>query len=103
MDGRYIPADMLYGEVLKEYSKDKNGAIGLGWYCTNIDTPDLAGYHAGSNGRPRAFLAIKPHKKDAVALTGLNRSEKNPHDFAALTIDLMALVEARQSRSNESE
>jgi len=95
MDGQYIPTDMLNDEVLKQYAKDQHGPIGLGWYCTNLGTPDLAGYHAGSNGRPRAFLAIKPHRKNAVALTGLNRSEKNTHDCGKLTIDLMAIIEER--------
>lgn len=95
MDGRYISTDMLYQEVLKQYAEDRHGTIGLGWYCTGAGTLDVAGYHAGSNGRPRAFLAIKPHKKNAVALTGLNRSEKGAHDFGELTIDLMAMIENR--------
>ena len=72
MDGRYIPNEVLHEQVLKQYAKDQYGAIGLGWYCMNLDTPEVAGYHAGSNGRPRAFLA----RKNAVALTGLNRSQK---------------------------
>jgi CubicO group peptidase (beta-lactamase class C family) len=93
MDGQYISTDMLCNEVLKQYAKDQYGTIGLGWYCTNLDTPDLAGYHAGSNGRPRAFLAIKPQSKNAIALTGLNRSKKNAQEFGALTIDLMAIIE----------
>jgi len=95
MDGKYISTDMLCNQVLKEYAKDRYGAIGLGWYCTNLDSPDLAGYHAGSNGRPRAFLAIKPHNKNAIALTGLNRSKKNAQEFGELTIDLMAIIENR--------
>jgi CubicO group peptidase (beta-lactamase class C family) len=95
MDGRYISTDMLHQEVLKPYTEDRHGTIGLGWYCTEAGTLDVAGYHAGSNGRPRAFLAIKPHKKHAVALTGLNRSEKGAHDFGQLTIDLMAMIENR--------
>lgn len=95
MDGQYISTDMLYQEVLKQYAEDRHGAIGLGWYCTGVGTLNVAGYHAGSNGRPRAFLAIKPHKKNAVALTGLNRSEKGAHDFGELTIDLMAMIENR--------
>jgi len=97
MEGRYISTEMLYEEVLQQYAKDRHGSIGLGWYCTRIGTSDVAGYHAGSNGRPRAFLAIKPGKKNAVALTGLNHSEKGAHDFADLTIDLMAMIEDRYS------
>jgi CubicO group peptidase (beta-lactamase class C family) len=95
MDGEYISTQMLREEVLKQYAEDRHGPIGLGWYCRGFDTSDLAGYHAGSNGRPRAFLAIKPGKKNGVALTGLNRSEKGAHDFGSLTIDLMAIIEER--------
>jgi CubicO group peptidase (beta-lactamase class C family) len=95
MEGRYISIEMLRTVVLKRYSEDRHGLIGLGWYCTGLGTSDLAGYHAGSNGRPRAFLAIKPNKKNTVALMGLNRSEKGAHDFAKLTIDLMAMIEDR--------
>jgi CubicO group peptidase (beta-lactamase class C family) len=95
MDGQYVSTDMLCNDVLKQYAKDQYGAIGLGWYCTNLDAPDVAGYHAGSNGRPRAFLAIKPHNKNAIALTGLNRSKKNRQEFGELAIDLMAIIENR--------
>ena len=97
MEDKYIDNEILCNEMLKEYAKDRFGSIGLGWYCTNLDSSDLAGYHAGSNGRPRAFLAIKPYKKNAVALTGLNRSEKNPQVFGELTIDLMAIIENRST------
>jgi CubicO group peptidase (beta-lactamase class C family) len=97
MEGKYFDNDILCNQVLKEYSKNRFGSIGLGWYCTNLDSEDLAGYHAGSNGRPRAFLAIKPYKKNAVALTGLCRSDKNPQVFSELTIDLMAIIENRDT------
>jgi CubicO group peptidase (beta-lactamase class C family) len=95
MNGRYISSDFLYDEVLKKYAEDRHGSIGMGWYCTGFDTNDLAGYHAGSNGRPRAFLAIKPYKKNVIAVTGLNRSAKNSQDFGQLTKDLMAVIENR--------
>jgi CubicO group peptidase (beta-lactamase class C family) len=93
MNGKYISSDLLCNEVLKKYAEYRYGSIGLGWYCTGLNTHDLAGYHAGSNGRPRAFLAIKPYKKNAVAITGLNRSEKNAQDFGQLIKDLMAIIE----------
>ena len=95
MNGKYISSDLLYNEVLTKHAEDRYGSIGLGWYCTGFNTDNLAGYHAGSNGRPRAFLAIKPYKKNAIALTGLNRSEKNAQDFGQLTKDLMAIIEKR--------
>ena len=52
--------------------------------------------------RPRAFLVVKPHKKNAMALTGLNRSEKNPQQFAQLTIDLMAIIEKSDTDSTQN-
>jgi CubicO group peptidase (beta-lactamase class C family) len=102
MDGQYIPTEMLENEVLEQYATDQYGAIGLGWYCTSLDTPDVAGYHAGSNGRPRAFLAIKPHRKNAIALTGLSRSKENVQDFWRLTIDLMAIIENRYAGDSDN-
>ena len=101
MDGQYISTELLYEEVLKEYAKDRQGLIGLGWYCAGLDTSDVVGYHAGSNGRPRAFLAIKPREQNAVALTGLNRSEQGVHDFGGLTIDLMAMMEDRYADESD--
>ena len=100
MEGKYISSDFLCNEVLKEHAKDRHGSIGLGWYCTGFNTHNLAGYHAGSNGRPRAFLAIKPYKHNAIAITGLNRSSKNAQDFGPLIKDLMAIIENRASTSN---
>jgi CubicO group peptidase (beta-lactamase class C family) len=99
MNNKYISSDLLCDEVLKEYAKDRHGSIGLGWYCTGFNTNDLAGYHAGSNGRPRAFLGIKPYEKNSIAITGLSRSAKKSQDFARLTIDLMAIIENRDSNN----
>lgn len=93
MAGTYISTNLLCEEVLKKHGKDRYGAIGLGWYCARSGEPDVSGYHAGSNGRPRAFLAIKPSRQAAVALMGLSHSEDGPHDFGQLAVDLMALLE----------
>lgn len=93
MDGRYVSNDFFCDEILKPYGRDSSGAIGLGWFCANPESLDLAAYHAGSNGRPRAFLLIKPRKRLAIAITGRNRSSKGAHDFGALARDLMAIVD----------
>jgi hypothetical protein len=95
MRGKYISIEILVDQVLKEYARTGNEIIGLGWYCLNVNQENVAGYHAGSNGRPRAFLATKPNQGSAVALTGRNKSTQGAHDFSALTIDLMAILENR--------
>jgi hypothetical protein len=101
MRGKYIPSDYLLDSVLKEYARFNNEIIGLGWYCINPGLDDVAGYHAGSNGKPRAFLAIKPIQGNALALTGLNKSEKGAHDFGTLIVDLMAILENRYSEEKQ--
>jgi CubicO group peptidase (beta-lactamase class C family) len=93
MDGTYVSQETPREFVYKQYAKDEYGSICLGWYCTNLGSEELAIYHAGSNGRPRAFLAIKPHLGFAVAITGLNHSENGLHDFGNLTIELMDVLE----------
>ena len=95
MNGTYVSKEILVNQVLKEYSRTGNEIIGIGWYCLNVNQENVAGYHAGSNGQPRAFLAIKPNQGNAVALTGKNKSEQGAHDLGALTIDLMAILENR--------
>lgn len=67
--------------------------IGLGWYCPNVGTDNAAVYHAGSNGAPRAFLAVRPEREQAVGLTGLNISADGAGDFSSLVISLMALLD----------
>lgn len=96
MNGQYFSTDLLYDQVFKRYAEDSGETIGLGWYLLNLDDPDnLAAYHAGSNGRPRAFLAIRPKTQHAVAITGMNRSSDGAHDFGALTIELMGIIRNR--------
>ncbi len=96
MNGQYVATDLLYDQVFKRYAEDSGETIGLGWYLLNLDDPDnLAAYHAGSNGRPRAFLAIRPNTQHAVAITGMNRSSEGAHDFSALTIELMGIIRNR--------
>jgi CubicO group peptidase (beta-lactamase class C family) len=89
MDGTYVTEEILQKLVYMRYARDESGDICLGWYCTNLGSAELTIYHAGSNGRPRAFLAIKPYQRFAVAITGLNHLETNEHDFGDLVSELM--------------
>jgi CubicO group peptidase (beta-lactamase class C family) len=70
----YIPADFLFNRVLK----CQNGSYGLGWPIKNPSSDDLTISHGGSNGRPQAFLVIKPRKKTAVAILA---TAKDPRSF----------------------
>jgi CubicO group peptidase (beta-lactamase class C family) len=68
---------------------DRFGEIGLGWYLTNYDTDSLAIYHAGSNGRPRAFIALRPRQHLGVVLLGRQRSSEGDQMFYQLASELI--------------
>lgn len=92
IDGVYFPESWLYEEVIREYQSDASGAIGLGWYVANTGSPNAAIYHAGSNGRPRAFIAIRPATGYAVCLMGRHSDRDGDADFYDLTVELMNLI-----------
>lgn len=89
MDGAYVSKETLQELAYRQYAQDEYGDICLGWYCTNLGSEELTIFHAGSNGRPRAFLAIEPYQGFAVAITGLNHRENSEHDFGDLATELM--------------
>ncbi len=93
MDGTYVSRDLLDDVAFQRYASDRYGGICLGWYCNNIGSPDLTVFHAGSNGRPRAYLRIKPHKGLAVAILGMDMYEEGVQDFVDLSLELMGLLE----------
>lgn len=97
MNGRYASDGSLDNVMFRGYARDEYGTICLGWYCSDLDSHNLTVYHAGSNGRPRAYLRIKPLKKLAVAITGMNLSADNPHDFEELSIRLMEILETESA------
>lgn len=70
-------------------SKDQIGDIGLGWYLTNFETDSLAVFHAGSNGKPRAFIALRPNQDIGVVLLGKNHSSNGSQRFYELARDLI--------------
>jgi hypothetical protein len=80
--------------MFQRYASTEHGDICLGWFCDDIDSPDMTIFHNGSNGRPRAHLRIKPEKGMAVAITGMNCTEGGLQNFADLSIDLMKFLES---------
>jgi len=91
MNHQYVSADFLFGKVLKY----QNGTYGLGWPLKNPDNDDLTISHGGSNGRPQAYLVIKPRKKIAVVVLA---TAKNPRSY-----ELDQLGEALISVLNQME
>ena len=65
INNKYISENDLSEVVLADY----NG-VGLAWGCENFNTEDITMMHAGSNGRPRAYILLKPKKKLGVVLMG---------------------------------
>jgi len=91
-DFTYLSEDTLWNEVVPVQGYDGDEYIGTGWFVTQPADCDVAIYHAGSNGKPRAFLAIKPFVGRAVCIAGMNRTEDGADDFGALAIELMAIL-----------
>ncbi len=97
MDGKYVSDDLLHELMYQRYTSIEGEDICLGWFCDDIDSPDMTIYHNGSNGRPRAHLRIKPEKGMAVAITGMDYSEDGMQNFPNLAIELMELLETTQN------
>lgn len=70
-------------------TNDQISDIGLGWYLTNYGTDSLAVFHAGSNGKPRAFIALRPEKHVGVVLMGKNHSAQGSQRFYELARELI--------------
>lgn len=65
INNNYISQKDLDELVLRDYQ-----GAGLAWGCNDVDTEDVTMMHAGSNGRPRAYILLKPRKKLGVVLMG---------------------------------
>ena len=88
----YITRELLTTVVLRSYGADAEGEMGVGWRVAYLGADDVAMYHGGSNGAPRAFLAIKPIAGHAVALSGKHVRSDGPQELPGLSIDLMGVL-----------
>jgi CubicO group peptidase (beta-lactamase class C family) len=70
-----------------------SGEIGLGWYIHHFGTDSLTVYHAGSNGSPRAFLALRPDHQLGITLLGKHREPDGPQQFYMLASELISRIE----------
>jgi len=93
MKGTYVSRELLDELAFQRYASDRFGGICLGWYCNNLGGTDLMVFHAGSNGRPRAYLRVKPHKGLAVAILGMDMYENGVQDFGDLSMNLMGILD----------
>jgi len=62
LDDTYIRDSLNLNVQWAPISEDRQEEIGLGWYLANYGTDSLAVYHAESNGKPRAFIALRPEQ-----------------------------------------
>ncbi len=92
MNSAYTKDSLLYQLAWRPPAADPEGSMGLGWYLYKQGTDDLAAYHAGSNGKPRAFLVLKPYKKMAVVLLGKQHSADGQQHFQELASRIMDLL-----------
>jgi CubicO group peptidase (beta-lactamase class C family) len=89
LDDTYVSDSLKLNVQWVPTSEDPPGEIGLGWYLTNYGTDSLAVYHAGSNGRPRAFIALRPEQHLGVVILGKQYSSDGDQMFYLLARDLI--------------
>jgi CubicO group peptidase (beta-lactamase class C family) len=89
MDDAYVSDSLKMNLQWTPVARDQIGDIGMGWYLTNYKTDSLAVFHAGSNGKPRAFIALRPEQHIGVVLLGKNHSAQGSQRFYELARDLM--------------
>ena len=82
-DHVYVDEEALNGMI------DKGG---IGWGVTNPEGLDVTLQHGGSNGRPDAFLLIKPRRRMAVCLLGLSK-DRHVFEMDVLALRLMRLLD----------
>ena len=89
LENVYISQDMKMNLQWVPCTRDHIADIGLGWYLNNHGTDSLAVFHAGSNGKPRAFIALRPEQHLGVVLLGKNHSSHGSQRFYELGRDLI--------------
>ena len=89
MDNVFVSDTLQYGIQWVPEARDQGGELSLGWYITNYPTDSIAVYHAGSNGAPRAFIALRPMQSTGVVLMGRRISSDGSQLFYELARELM--------------
>lgn len=89
LDNVYVSYSLKKNVQWVPYTNDQIAEIGLGWYLNNYGTDSLEVFHAGSNGKPRAFIALRPEQHVGVVLLGKNHSAQGSQRFYELARDLI--------------
>lgn len=93
----YVSRNLKMNQQWIPCTRDNIGDIGLGWYLNNHGTDSLAVFHAGSNGKPRAFIALRPEQHAGVVILGKNRSSQGSQRFYELARDLVRKIREFES------
>jgi len=93
MNGTYVSDSLMVHRAWVPLGSDASGEMGLGWYVARPGTSDMAVYHAGSNGKPRAFLVLKPMKGTGVALLGKRVTSDGSQLFPELASRIVSHLE----------
>ena len=101
LNDQYVSAHMKMNLQWAPYAQDQIADIGLGWYLNNHGTDSLAVFHAGSNGKPRAFIALRPEQDVGVVLMGKNRSSQGSQQFYELARSLIRKLLEFESMADE--
>jgi CubicO group peptidase (beta-lactamase class C family) len=96
MDFSYISDSTSMQLCWEPYTQDGIGDIGLGWYLAHAGTDSLAVFHAGSNGKPRAFIALRPLQHIGVVILGKQVDSEGQQRFYDLARDLIQFLEERE-------
>ncbi len=91
LNNNYMSANTFNDIVIADYE-----GVGLGWGCNNFNTDDITMMHAGSNGKPRAYILLKPKKELGVVLMG-DCNTKDDIWFIHLGPILMDIMEGKGS------
>jgi CubicO group peptidase (beta-lactamase class C family) len=92
IDHSYMSEQEFTDILAKNY-----GESALGWGGGNWDSDDFTMGHAGSNGKPRAYVLIKPKKKLGIVLMGEANSSKEDIWFLHLGPILMDILDSKKS------
>lgn len=92
IDHSYMSEQEFNDILAKNY-----GASALGWGGGHWDSDDFTMGHAGSNGKPRAYILNKPRKKLGIVLMGEAKSSKEDIWFLHLGPILMDFVDEEKS------
>jgi CubicO group peptidase (beta-lactamase class C family) len=87
-----MSSDYLPEPLRSEAWQPLANSYALGWFIANAGTEDMTVFHGGSNGRPRAYLLLKPSKNTAVVILA-QKKEDTGFDVDRLAEDLLASLE----------